>query len=73
MLKCRDIAELSSDYVDGEVSFIKQPSIWWHLFLCGYCRRYMRYFRLAVNVIESGNKQEVDNEKVNQIMARLGK
>ena len=73
MLKCRDIAELSSDYVDGEVSFFKQLSVWWHLFLCGHCRRYMRYFRLAVYVTESGNKQEVDNEKVNQIMARLGK
>ena len=73
MLKCRDITELSSNYVDGEVSFLKHLSIWWHLFLCEHCRRYMRYFRLAVNVTESVNMQEVDNEKVNQIMARLGK
>lgn len=48
MLKCRDIAEQSSEFVDQNLSLKEKFSYYLHLMMCGNCRRYIQQFRLMI-------------------------
>ncbi len=51
MLKCRDLAELSSDYLNGELSRRRRLSVRLHLLLCRHCRRFMRQLKLTIDSV----------------------
>jgi predicted anti-sigma-YlaC factor YlaD len=53
MLRCRDVAELMSDYLDGTVGWRRRLSIRLHLMMCGMCRRYMRQMRATIALLRS--------------------
>ena len=43
MLNCREITELSSDYLDGCYHGRKKLQIRLHLMICRHCRRFQRH------------------------------
>jgi anti-sigma factor RsiW len=53
MLRCRDVAELMSDYLDGTLGWRRRLSIRLHLMMCGMCRRYMRQMRATIALLRS--------------------
>ncbi len=51
MLKCREVSEQMSDYIDGEVSAIRRARLALHLLMCGHCRRFFHQMRLITQVV----------------------
>ena len=47
MLRCKDVAERASRYVDGEMSWSQRLGMRLHLMMCLHCRRFMRQFRVV--------------------------
>ena len=45
MPKCREMTELSTDYLEHALSWRVRLAVRWHLVLCGMCRAY--YDQLA--------------------------
>jgi len=48
MLKCKDIAAHASEHVDGELNWKQSLRYGLHLFVCGYCRRFVRQLRTTI-------------------------
>lgn len=40
MLNCKDITKLISDSLDRKLSFRQRLEVWFHMAVCGMCRRF---------------------------------
>ena len=52
MLKCRDVVEQADAYLATELSSWQRFQYNLHLMVCGYCRRYIKSFKLTLKVSE---------------------
>ncbi len=48
MLRCKDIAAHASEHIDGELNWKQSLRYGLHLFVCGYCRRFVRQLRTTI-------------------------
>ena len=76
MLTCKDVSELSDDWLEGTLPFKKKASIKLHLAMCKHCRRYLNYMKLtvvAVGELEASKKSDLSSsaDKVDAIMVRI--
>lgn len=51
MLNCKEITELSSDYLDGHLPRRQRLRIQLHLWMCKYCRTYFDHMRKVVAML----------------------
>jgi len=51
MLRCKDVADRASDYVNRDLPLVERLQVWWHLSMCYVCRRYVRQMRQAVALL----------------------
>lgn len=61
MLKCKDVAHLSSEYIDNSLSFWQLINIKMHLLMCSNCRRFIKQLKNTVDVstdIDRSNLQD---------------
>jgi len=49
--KCRDMTELSTDYLEGTLPWTMRLRARWHLFLCGPCRTYYEQLRQTLRLL----------------------
>jgi anti-sigma factor RsiW len=63
MLRCQDVAEQASDYVDRTLTWHRRGAIWLHLMLCDACRRYVRQMRATVVLLRTMGEPRLDAEK----------
>ncbi len=69
MLRCKDVADKASAYVDRELSRTQALGMALHLLMCGNCRRFMQYFRLA---LQAGRpKQSLSQEQAEHLAAHI--
>jgi predicted anti-sigma-YlaC factor YlaD len=66
VLKCRDMAELVTPYLERTLPPRLRIAAWYHLRLCDACRRYIDQMRSTVRLLGSGpppsppsNEQEI--------------
>ena len=52
MLRCRDVVEQADVYLASELSTWQRFQFNLHLMVCGYCRRYMKSFKVTQKVSE---------------------
>jgi|TARA_R100000935_G_scaffold22299_1_gene41148 predicted anti-sigma-YlaC factor YlaD len=52
MLKCRQIEQLASDYLDKDLSFRQRMAFKLHLFICHNCRNYVRQLKITITSIK---------------------
>jgi predicted anti-sigma-YlaC factor YlaD len=70
MLKCRDMAELVTPYLEGALPLRLRVAAWFHLRLCDACRRYIDQMRRTIRFLGSGpSLPPPSNER--EIMALL--
>lgn len=70
MLKCRDMAELVTPYLEGALPLKARLGAWWHLRLCAACRRYVDQVRRTIRFLGDGPPPPPpENER--EIMALL--
>jgi predicted anti-sigma-YlaC factor YlaD len=74
MLKCREMSELASDFLEGQVPWTVRIAAQWHLVICPNCRRYFRQLRLTIETIRRVRPREaaVNTEKVLAEIDRAG-
>jgi len=71
MLKCKDIANHSGDYLDHRLPFSQRLGVWLHIMMCGHCRRYLRYLKVISALLSTTKQQEENEVPVDKIMARI--
>jgi len=71
MLKCKDIVDNSSDYLDRSMPFGKRISVWLHIMMCVNCRRYLRYIQAVMALLPTIKPQEDDEVLVDKIMMKI--
>ncbi len=49
MLSCKDITDLLTEYLEGEMSLGDRMRIRMHLAMCGHCRTYVTQLKLTVD------------------------
>ena len=71
MLKCREVAEKSSDYLDGNLSRGQRVAFAFHLLICGNCREFIRHMRVAVGYFNKVSHKHLSNEEADKITKRV--
>lgn len=59
MLRCRDVADLASDYVNRDLDWNRRFAMRLHLTICRFCRRYVRQMRETIGLLR-GLRQETE-------------
>jgi hypothetical protein len=54
MLKCRDVSEMASDYLDSGLTLRARLGMRLHLALCGMCRAYLDQLRKTTRLLGQG-------------------
>lgn len=57
MMKCRDVAEIASDYLDHELGIWSRLEVRLHLFACRHCRAYVGNLRLTIAALQGRNAE----------------
>ena len=70
MLKCRDLSELVTPYLEGTLPPSTRFAARLHLFLCAACRRYIEQMRRTIHFLGSGPPPAAPDDE-NKIMKLL--
>lgn len=49
MLSCKDITELLTEYLEGEMSLAGRVQVRMHMTMCGHCRTYLKQLKLTID------------------------
>jgi predicted anti-sigma-YlaC factor YlaD len=63
MLKCRDVAEQASGYIDHELSWRGRLAVRLHLLMCRACREYVRQLSLVARTLRHLPADDVTSER----------
>ncbi len=73
MLKCKDVAEKSSAYVDHQLSFRGRLGVYLHLAICVHCRRFLRQFKMMILGSRNLPMGLIDDQDVESIYQHVKK
>ncbi|MBR9870344.1 MAG: zf-HC2 domain-containing protein [Gammaproteobacteria bacterium] len=71
MLMCKDLAEIASDYIDGELSTPQSLAVRMHLMMCKHCRSFIGNLRASTDLIQAHSYAEPDEEMMCRIDQRI--
>jgi predicted anti-sigma-YlaC factor YlaD len=60
MIKCKDLIEEASDYLDGDMPLGKRIGLFFHLLICHSCRNYMQQIRRTIKTVSVLRPREKD-------------
>lgn len=61
MISCKEASRLNSLRLDGQLPWRRRPALWFHMFLCGWCRccgRKMMWLRRAAGAYPEAAAQD---------------
>lgn len=68
MLKCRDVAQEASDFLDHAQPWTRRLAMWLHLFNCVHCRRFLRHLRITRRLGTLRGNEPASPEEVERIV-----
>jgi len=68
---CRDLAEIASDYIDGELSDRQNLSVKMHLMMCKDCRTFIGNLRASSELMRAHFSGKADDEFIRRIDERV--
>jgi predicted anti-sigma-YlaC factor YlaD len=71
MLSCKELTEVATDYLERDLSWHKQLSVRVHLWMCGYCRRYLDQMRKVIALLRRLPKEPVPPNTVEKLLAQF--
>ena len=71
MLTCREVTEMASDYLDGNLGFAQRLQIRFHLGMCRHCSRYVDQLAKTINLLREGQVTAPASEVEEQLVALL--
>jgi anti-sigma factor ChrR (cupin superfamily) len=69
MLTCREISELATDYMEGELSLVRRLSFSFHLFMCHVCREYVDQLKRTVKLLGKLPAAEAANDHTDKALS----
>ena len=70
MLKCRDVSEQATDYMEGALPWRRWLGMRLHLFLCGMCRAYLDQLQKTVALLRGRALPEPPAEMEERLTAQ---
>jgi predicted anti-sigma-YlaC factor YlaD len=58
MIKCKDLTEEASAYIDGNLSLRKRIAVYYHLLICRPCRNYLQQIRSTIKTVKVSQPKE---------------
>jgi len=71
MISCRDIAKLSSQYLDKDLPLITRMRIKMHLMMCVHCHRFMKQLQTTINTVKRLKEPEISHSDIDNQVANL--
>jgi predicted anti-sigma-YlaC factor YlaD len=71
MLKCAEVVELVTDYLEGHLSLPERLRFRYHVGLCRNCRAYLRQMRLTVRTLGSLPRAPIPEPVLGELMTRF--
>lgn len=72
MLNCREIAELASDYTDGELPRKSQLAVGMHLLFCRHCRGFIHNLEETTRLLRNNlSRIEASEEWLSDTRSKL--
>ncbi len=71
MNSCKDVAEQTSDYTDGELSWANWAQFRFHILLCPKCKEYLDQMNLTKHLLSDSPPEEVAPEVKDELLARF--
>lgn len=71
MLMCRDLAEIASDYIDGELKSRQNLSVKIHLMLCRNCRTFIGSLRVSNKLLSAHASGVADDKFLERVEKRV--
>jgi anti-sigma factor RsiW len=71
MLSCRQITELVSDYIEGNLPASQRARFLLHIGLCRNCRRYLRQLKASVELLGRLPEEPVPAPMMDELKKRL--
>jgi predicted anti-sigma-YlaC factor YlaD len=72
VLKCRDVTELATGYMEGELSLRARLAMRLHLKLCSMCRAYLDQLAKTKRLLHISRPPPPADELEAQVIARTG-
>ena len=51
MLECKELTEISTDYLEGQLSLTPRMEVYLHLGCCAQCRRYLSQLKTTMRLL----------------------
>ncbi len=71
MISCRDIAKLSSQYLDQDLPLMTRMRIKIHLMMCVHCHRFMKQLQATINAVKHLKEPEITHPDIDNQVANL--
>ncbi len=71
MLTCKEITELVTDYVEGNLSFADRIRFRMHVAMCRNCRRYVRQLKATAAAMGKLTPPELPPELEDELLRRF--
>lgn len=71
MLNCKDITDLLTEYLEGQMSLADRMQVKMHLAMCGHCQRYVDQLKLTIDSCGGIPEPEVDDHLEQELLARF--
>jgi len=71
MLKCKDVSTETSNYIDGELPFLRRLFMRLHLLICPNCRRYVEQVKHTIETVQFSEPKEVDTADQHALAKQL--
>lgn len=73
MLKCRDVAQQASDYIESERPWYRKFGWYMHLFMCKHCRRFVSQLKLTIRSSRQILNLTTGESEVQNVMKNIKK
>jgi predicted anti-sigma-YlaC factor YlaD len=71
MLTCRQVNQLVTDYLEGDLSFAESLKFQFHIGTCRHCRRYLRQMKRTVRTLGRLPPIDVPSDVMSQLLSRF--
>jgi hypothetical protein len=74
MITCKQLNDIASDFLDGEVSLRQRLAIWLHRSMCRDCSRYIFQLKLSTKAVQKLTDQAQPSEgEIDQLLGEIMK
>jgi predicted anti-sigma-YlaC factor YlaD len=71
MLTCRELTELVTEYLEGQLSLAQQMRFQLHLGMCRHCRAYLRQMKSTIETLGQLPEEPVPPELREELLRRF--